>query len=464
MGVTSSNKLVNVERIDCNGTAKVTIALSAAPDITTNPTDIVLVLDRSGSMSGDPIANMKSGANAFIDIIDEATDGTADGQIGSGSRIGVVSFATAATADAPLTTSVAELKSAVDSLAAGGQTNHAEAFGKAMQLFDPLSSNAKVIVMFTDGKTTIGQPPAPVAAAARASGIIIYCIGLIGEDGIDVNALNEWATDPDASHVAVTPDDAQLEDLFADLAANISKTGATDITIDEIVNPDFAIISVLPPNKGTATMLSPTRIRWHIKELGVTSNEGATLEFLIQHTSDMSGEKLVNESISYLDAEGNVVVFLSPKLTVECAVIVDPEPCPKPVELTVKECSDVVTFDAGDVTLQSLGRVVQLSATVKNVCPGRRVAMAAMLTEDDAMGTEYPRGLKTLTLPAHDYPTCRDVKVKRIRFVLPEDLDVQQDAPDAICNARSLKARFIANYIDGDDSCSDVTVATQCDC
>ena len=38
-----------------------------------------------------------------------------------------------------------------------------------------------------------------------------------------MNVLNDWATDPDASHVAVTPDDAELEDLFADLAANISK-------------------------------------------------------------------------------------------------------------------------------------------------------------------------------------------------------------------------------------------------
>lgn len=55
-----------------------------------------------------------------------------------------------------------------------------------------------------------------MAAAARAAGIIIYCIGLVGQDGIDVNVLNDWATDPDASHVAVTPDDAELEDLFAD--------------------------------------------------------------------------------------------------------------------------------------------------------------------------------------------------------------------------------------------------------
>ena len=34
-------------------------------------------------MTGTPLANMKTGAKTFIDIIEEATDGTADGQIGS---------------------------------------------------------------------------------------------------------------------------------------------------------------------------------------------------------------------------------------------------------------------------------------------------------------------------------------------------------------------------------------------
>ena len=174
------------------------------------------------------MANMKTGAKTFIDIIDEATDSSQDGTIGSGSSIGIVSFAETASADTQLITSVAALKSAVDDITAGGSTNHADAFEKAVELFDPASPNAKVIVMFTDGKTTSGPPPAPVAAAARAAGIVIYCIGLIGADGIDVSVLNDWATDPDASHVAVTPDDSDLEDLFADIAANISKPGAAD--------------------------------------------------------------------------------------------------------------------------------------------------------------------------------------------------------------------------------------------
>lgn len=93
MGITNSNKQINVSQISCSETFKVTLALSAAPDIAANPTDIVLVLDRSGSMAGSPLANMKLGANTFIDIIDEATDSTQDGNIGSGSHIGIVSFA-----------------------------------------------------------------------------------------------------------------------------------------------------------------------------------------------------------------------------------------------------------------------------------------------------------------------------------------------------------------------------------
>ena len=66
MGVTNSNKVISAARIDCDGTLRVTLALTAAPDIVTNPTDIVLVLDRSGSMTGAPLASMKAGATNIV--------------------------------------------------------------------------------------------------------------------------------------------------------------------------------------------------------------------------------------------------------------------------------------------------------------------------------------------------------------------------------------------------------------
>ena len=55
MGITSSNKVVDRSEVSCDGEFQVTLALTAAPDIIENPTDIVLVLDRSGSMSGVPL-------------------------------------------------------------------------------------------------------------------------------------------------------------------------------------------------------------------------------------------------------------------------------------------------------------------------------------------------------------------------------------------------------------------------
>lgn len=41
MGITNSNKQINVTQIDCRGTPKVTLALSAAPDIASNSSSTV---------------------------------------------------------------------------------------------------------------------------------------------------------------------------------------------------------------------------------------------------------------------------------------------------------------------------------------------------------------------------------------------------------------------------------------
>lgn len=452
MGITNSNKELSTARIDCGSSFQVKLSLTAAPDLVNNPTDIVLILDRSGSMSGSALANMKSGAKAFIDIIDEATDGISDGQIGSGSRIAIVSFADTATKDTQLITSVADLKSAVDALSAGGNTNHADAFTKASELLATPSTNARVMVMFTDGRTTAGSNPNPIAAAARAAGVIIYAIGLSGSNGVDASTLEAWASKPSSAYVAITPDNADLEELFKSLAKNIANPGATNIVITDKISSCFRITSVSMPTKGNATPLDANTVQWKIDQLGVTQSEGAVLEFTVEHIGPCSGMIQVNESISYQDTEGNVVSFPSPQLEVACDNIVFPEICPEPVDLTVDSCEDMLEFDAGELGMESLGRIVQLSVTLRKVCPTRRVALAAILTEVDAQGLEYKRGMKTVLIPAHTKSTCRDVTVRCIKFVLPESLDVS-GSTSSTCNTRNFKARFIANYIDNDFAC-----------
>lgn len=458
MGITVSDKEINTAAIECGGAFTVRLSLAAEPDIVSNPTDIVLVLDRSGSMAGTPLENLKLGAKAFIDIIDESTDGTQDGQIGGGSHIGIVSFATTATADTALITSVADLKTAVDALDAGGNTNHGDAFATANGLFDPNSSNAKVMVMFTDGNTTVGPDPGPIAAAARAAGATIYVIGLVGSDGIDVDALEDWASKPASAFVAITPDAEELLELFENLARNITNPGATNIVINETLNPCFRITSVSSPTKGTASLTGATTLQWQIAELGVTASEGATLDFAVEHVEPCSGEVEVNESISYDDAEGNVVVFPNPIIDVDCGIVIVPEECPEPVDIEITGCGDSIEFDAGELGLESLGRIVQVSVTIPNVCPNRRVALAVVLTEVDEEGIEHRRGLKTIVVPAHTMSSCRDVTVRCIKFVLPEELDVSGAEEGVICNARNLRARFIAHYIDNDFECCDTVL------
>lgn len=452
MGVTNSNKELNVTQINCGGSFKIKLSLTAAPDIISNPTDIVLILDRSGSMAGSPLANLKNGAKKFIDIIDEATDSSQDGQIGSGSHIGIVSFADTATQDTQLITSVAELKAAVDALSSGGRTNHEDAFVKALDLFDPNSSNAKVMVMFTDGVTTAGGNPDAVTAAAKAQGVIIYCIGLSGNGGIDEQALRDWASDPDSAYVAITPDDEELEELFEDLARNIAKPGATDIVITDTVVPCFRVTSLSSPTKGTASMLNSNTVEWKIDELGVTSSEGAVFEFTVEHIGPCSGTVEVNESITYDDKEENIVTFPSPEIQVDCGIVICSSDGPDPVDVTVEGCTDTVEFDVDAFGMQSLGRIVRLNVTLQNVCPNKRVALAVLLNEVDLYDCEHKRGTKILTVPAHTRQTCHDVTIRCIEFVLPEDLDVSGTA-DSMCNTRRFKARFIAHYIDNDFNC-----------
>lgn len=457
MSIIHSDKRISASQIPCDGTLKVTISLTAKPDIQDHPADVVLVLDRSRSMAGAPLASMKAGAKTFIDILAESTGGSQDGQIGGGSRIAVVSFASTATKDTQLITSVAALKAAVDSLTAAGSTNHADAFTKAGELFDPGSSAQKNIVLFTDGKTTIGPPPAPVAAALRDSGVVIYCIGLTGSDGIDVATLHEWATDPDSEHVAVTPDPAELEELFADIAQSISKPGATGIVVDEVIHSDFQITSILTPQKGDATLMGPNTIRWTIEELGATDVETATLEFYVRHIGETGGTKPVNQSITYTDREKQDVSFPDPKVLVDCGVVTTPEGCPEPVEVTMDGCQDFVSVDLGDTYLQSQGRILEVRATLHNVCPDKRVALAVLLSEVDEKGKEHPRGMKTVTVPVHHCPACRNVLVRGIRFILPEDLNVS-GTPGKLCTPRNLRVRLFSHYVDYDFQCCNVTV------
>lgn len=317
-GTVTGGKVVGATDIGCNGSTKVTLTLNGQTGIAGDPADIVLVLDRSGSMTA-AMAAMKSGANQFVDIIDQGTDGALNGVIANGSRVGVVSFADNATVNQPLTGSAGAVKAAVNALGASGGTNHEAAINTAQAQLAGGSTN-DIMIIFTDGETTVGGDASNEAAAARAAGTEIFAIGLGSVDGAE---LADWATDPNSSHLFITPSPAQLNAIFQSIGAAVVVPAATGITVVDTVNGHFAA-SGAAVSKGTLGQ-SGNVLTWTIPAL---QTESVTLTYTVTHDpAKAGGVEQVSDSVTYSDNQGRTVTFPSPAVRVHgCAATIDLTP------------------------------------------------------------------------------------------------------------------------------------------
>ncbi len=121
------------------------------------------------------------------------------------------------------------------------------------------------------------------------------------------------------------------------------------------------------------------------------------------------------------------------------------EHCFKSAPITIDFCSDYKEQDIGDVYLESLGRLLNISLTLKHICPCKEVAVGLLLTELDFCGREHKRGFKTVRYPGH-INGCHDVKLTGIRWALPEFYD-ETGSSCSLCNPRKFVVRATANYV-----------------
>ena len=442
MPVANPRKTVDVSSIPCGGTATVTLGFQSAASLALKPADIVLIMDRSSSMTRERMTFAKAAAKQLIDMVDGARDGA--------TRMGIVSFGTDATEDVALTGDFTALKPAIDALVRGGYTNHKAAFEAAGNLLSIPSAVRQVVIMFTDGETTNSPDADPAAQALKDKGVEIFCIGL----ATDPAPLKRWASDPDSTHVAYTDDAAQLERVFREIGAEVILAGAMDVVIQEQLTPDFKIVKIHTPDVGTATITGPQTLTWSIDATGIWEQPDFTnLSFDVMHIGNTGGVLPVNQSVLYTDREGNTLEFPSPTVEVDCSKAdIYPEPCPGPTEFTVEGCQDAAHVVLGDAALQGLGRIVQVDVTLKAVCPSKRVAASIILMEVAPDGAELPRGVKHMLVPAQAGDTCKDITLKCVQFSLPEALDAT-GTEDSICNPRQFTAQVIANYVDTDFAC-----------
>ena len=176
-----------------------------APEHSTS--DILLVLDRSSSMTGAKLDAAKAAAVAFLDGIRLPQD-----------HVGVVAFNREAQLVAPLTGERAALEAALRSLQPEAGTRIDR--GLEVAVGELAVGNARagagpVIVLLTDGRQEAEpQRAQTIAADARQSGVAVYVIGLGG--AVDGSFLKQIAGRADRYVYAPGPE--ELAAIYADLA------------------------------------------------------------------------------------------------------------------------------------------------------------------------------------------------------------------------------------------------------
>lgn len=255
------------------------------------PADVALVIDRSGSMSGQPLADAQTAAKDFVDLMEPGVDQTA-----------VVSFADAAAVDQVLSLSAGGPRSAIDRLTSAGDTNLEDALVRAQaELSGPRrrAGNRPVIVLLSDGRPTAGGDPLPVAAAAKAAGTRIFTIGLGKE--IDEAFLSRLASSPGDSFIA--PTSADLAGIYRQISVLISGGPASNLTVVDRLS---SYVTLIPGTFSGPYLpeVSPDgrTLTWRIPRLGL---ETLRLGYRVRMTTQ-AGTWPTNDAavVTYTDSQG----------------------------------------------------------------------------------------------------------------------------------------------------------------
>lgn len=180
--------------------------------------DVMLVLDRSGSIASGELALLKIAAKDFVDSLGLAADGN---------HAGKSSFSTTASLNHHLTSDPVSLKAAIDAMVAGGFTNLSGGIDLAKnELDNPGDGHDRAdgaspdkMVIITDGhpnrplpSSTADDVAATSADNARAAGSEIFVVG-IGVDATSETFLKTEIAD-DASHYFSVTDYGGLQTIL----------------------------------------------------------------------------------------------------------------------------------------------------------------------------------------------------------------------------------------------------------
>ncbi len=292
---------------------------SCPPDDQT--VDVVLTIDRSGSMDGRKLLAAKDAAIGFVNRVRAPR-----------SRVGVTSFSTGAERVQPLAEDRAPAIAGIAGLAAGGSTNLVDGLEEARRtmIAAPWRAEAKrVIVFMSDGRHSISSPSlddlAKVITAVRGDHIEVFAIGL-GSD-IDRAAMKRMATDD--SHYYDSPSEDELAGIYDGIAGRIGS--APLFRAATVVDVVPANMTFLP---GTGKPVEPAwdpaarTLTW---DLGAVPEPGFRLTYRLRPEAGGVWPTNVEARTRHTDGRGQPgqLVFPVPFVRV---LAPDPTPTPTPTD------------------------------------------------------------------------------------------------------------------------------------
>ncbi|UHA75717.1 IPT/TIG domain-containing protein [Paenibacillus sp. 481] len=283
-------KEVNPTDILEGGDAEVTVKVKGSSPVNfVMPNDIILIIDRSGSMhprnnaGEDKMGNAKLSAQGFVDLVDFTKH-----------RIGVVDFSTTIS-ELEMSTDKNNIKNYIGNIQADGGTATGDAIAKSREILKNHRPDAQpVIVLMTDGKATHinGRNDTNAASkfaleqanAAKAEGIVFYTIALLDKGDTDPTGspqnllLKEMATT--ARHHHFVLGSVGLKEIYAAIVKEIGLASAYDVTVQDFVAPGFEIVPGSYENNIPRPVVNGNQITWKFNEL---KEELLTFTYKIRH-------------------------------------------------------------------------------------------------------------------------------------------------------------------------------------
>lgn len=271
-----------------------------------NPRDVVLLLDVTGSMDGTPIEQVKKSAVSFIDTVLTESPAT---------RITLVTYNENPSVLIESSNRKEDLTAAVQGISANGSTNIQSALAEAYDLIKNKNSDTKMVILMSDGLPTDGDtdggsynPPILTnASTIKNDDILLYTLGFFHSlTGDELTEASQLMTDiASAGYYYEVTDADSVQFVFDDIAQQVSGEQYIYIRIECPVNvtvtADGETLSSASGDQNLRTSFGTLSFDDDNETKILRLKEDGNYEICINGT----GTGTMDYSISFADEEGN---------------------------------------------------------------------------------------------------------------------------------------------------------------